>query len=117
MVFPRFVQVYIFRLLFWNKVLDFQNSFDNYKIHKNYHDKWNHDNPLSNLFSEYWLSLATQQQISLFIVSWYTSRLKRDILGYEDLVIGDWEFEITERATLPDLFKSEEVCSHELPNK
>jgi len=36
---------------------------------------------------------------------------------YEDLVVGDWEFEITERATLPDLFKSEEVCSHELPNK
>ena len=38
-------------------------------------------------------------------------------LGYEDNVIGDWTFEITQKSTLPNLFKSEEVCSHQLPNK
>jgi hypothetical protein len=36
---------------------------------------------------------------------------------YEDNVIGDWTFEITQKSTLPNLFKSEEVCSHQLPNK
>jgi hypothetical protein len=38
-------------------------------------------------------------------------------LGFEDQVVGDWEFKVTESSTLPNIFKSQEVCSHELPNK
>lgn len=32
-------------------------------------------------------------------------------------VMGDWTFTVTEASTLPNLFNSESVCTHELPNK
>jgi len=36
---------------------------------------------------------------------------------YKDQVIGDWEFKVTTESMLPDLFNSESVCTHMLPNK
>jgi hypothetical protein len=36
---------------------------------------------------------------------------------YKDLVLGKWNFKITRDSALPNLFNSESVCTHELPNK
>jgi hypothetical protein len=35
----------------------------------------------------------------------------------KDNVIGDWTFEVTRNAILPDIFQSHTICTHELPNK
>ena len=65
-------------------------------------------------------------QINQFIVSTFTQRVrtlhavsnKSDICaGMKSQIAGYWTFEVSREAVRPDLFTTESICTHELPNK